>query len=41
LWILRPQEIPVYIAEGLYDLGITGLDWIRETGARVESCVGS
>jgi len=36
LWILRPQEIPVYIAEGLYDLGITGLDWIRETGARVE-----
>ena len=22
--ILRPQEIPVYVAEGLFDLGITG-----------------
>ncbi|MCX6526360.1 MAG: ATP phosphoribosyltransferase, partial [Actinobacteria bacterium] len=25
--ILRPQEIPVYVAEGLFDIGITGRDW--------------
>ncbi|MGA2037128.1 MAG: ATP phosphoribosyltransferase [Acidimicrobiales bacterium] len=35
--ILRPQEIPVYVAEGLFDLGITGRDWIEETGAEVVS----
>ena len=35
--ILRPQEIPRYIAEGLFDLGITGRDWIEETGADVVS----
>jgi ATP phosphoribosyltransferase len=34
--VLRPQEIPVYIAEGLFDVGITGEDWIEETGADVE-----
>jgi len=36
LKILRPQEIPVFISEGLQDVGITGQDWIRETGADVE-----
>ncbi|HWH35878.1 MAG TPA: ATP phosphoribosyltransferase [Acidimicrobiales bacterium] len=35
--ILRPQEIPVYVAEGLYDLGITGRDWIEETQSDVVS----
>ncbi|MDQ6781897.1 MAG: ATP phosphoribosyltransferase [Actinomycetota bacterium] len=35
--ILRPQEIPRYVAEGLFDLGITGRDWIEETGAKVTS----
>ncbi len=35
--ILRPQEIPTYVAEGLFDLGITGRDWIEETGAEVTS----
>ncbi len=35
--ILRPQEIPVYVAEGLFDLGITGRDWVAETGAEVTS----
>jgi ATP phosphoribosyltransferase len=35
--ILRPQEIPSYVAEGLFDLGITGLDWIHETSATVTS----
>ena len=33
--ILRPQEIPRYIADGLFDLGITGRDWIEETGVDV------
>jgi ATP phosphoribosyltransferase len=36
LKILRPQEIPVFVSEGLQDVGITGQDWIRETGADVE-----
>ena len=36
--ILRPQEIPNYVADGsLFDLGITGRDWIEETGAEVVS----
>ncbi len=35
--ILRPQEIPVYVAEGIFDFGITGRDWIEETGAEVVS----
>jgi ATP phosphoribosyltransferase len=35
--ILRPQEIPRYIAEGLFDLGITGRDWIEETASDVVS----
>ena len=35
--ILRPQEIPVYIADGLFDIGITGRDWIEETGSEVVS----
>jgi ATP phosphoribosyltransferase len=34
---LRPQEIPSYVAEGLFDFGITGRDWITETGADVVS----
>ena len=34
--ILRPQEIGKYVEEGLFDLGITGLDWIEETGSDVE-----
>jgi len=33
--ILRPQEIPRYVAEGRFDLGITGRDWIEETAADV------
>jgi ATP phosphoribosyltransferase len=35
--ILRPQEIPVYVAEGRFDVGITGRDWIEERGVEVES----
>ncbi|MDA8183725.1 MAG: ATP phosphoribosyltransferase [Acidimicrobiales bacterium] len=35
--ILRPQEIPVYVADGLFDIGVTGRDWVEETGAGVVS----
>jgi ATP phosphoribosyltransferase len=35
--ILRPQEIAGYVADGLFDLGITGRDWIEETGSDVVS----
>ena len=35
--ILRPQEIPRYVAEGMFDLGITGRDWIEETGSDVHT----
>lgn len=34
--ILRPQEIPKYIEEGYFDLGIAGWDWVNETEADVE-----
>ena len=34
--ILRPQEIPAYVQDGLFDLGITGQDWIAETASDVE-----
>jgi ATP phosphoribosyltransferase len=34
--MLRPQEIPNLVSEGLYDVGITGKDWIAETKANVE-----
>jgi ATP phosphoribosyltransferase len=35
--ILRPQEIPMYVAEGLFDIGITGRDWVEETSSDVVS----
>ncbi len=35
--ILRPQEIPLYVADGLFDVGITGRDWIEERGSAVAS----
>jgi len=35
--ILRPQEIPTYVAEGLFDIGITGRDWVEETASEVVS----
>jgi len=37
VWVLRPQEIPRYVAEGTFDLGITGRDWIEETASEVVS----
>lgn len=35
--ILRPQEIPIFVSEGIIDIGITGEDWILETEANVEN----
>ncbi|MBT5137693.1 MAG: ATP phosphoribosyltransferase [Acidimicrobiaceae bacterium] len=35
--VLRPQEIPTYVADGLFDIGITGRDWIEETSSEVVS----
>ncbi len=34
--MLRPQEIPILVSEGLYDVGITGKDWVGETKSDVE-----
>lgn len=31
--LLRPQEIPGYVAEGRLDAGLSGRDWIMETNA--------
>jgi ATP phosphoribosyltransferase len=42
--LLRPQEMPRYIADGTLDAGITGSDWIVENGVdliEVESFVYS
>jgi ATP phosphoribosyltransferase len=36
LKVLRPQEIPVFVSEGLQDIGITGEDWVKENRADVE-----
>lgn len=33
--ILRPQEIPKYVEEGYFDLGISGKDWVIESDADV------
>ena len=34
--LVRSQEMATYVANGTLDLGLTGLDWIIETGADVE-----
>ena len=33
--LIRPQEIPRYVQEGILDAGITGKDWIEDNGAEV------
>jgi ATP phosphoribosyltransferase len=33
--VLRPQEIPIYVQDGHFDIGVTGEDWVAETGADV------
>ena len=34
--LVRSQEMATYVAKGALDLGLTGLDWILDTGAKVE-----
>jgi ATP phosphoribosyltransferase len=34
--LMRPQEMPRYIAEGTLDAGVTGKDWIVENGVDLE-----
>lgn len=34
--MLRPQEIPNLVSDGLYDVGITGKDWVQETKSDAE-----
>src|SRR4029078_1771681 len=33
--ILRPREIARYVADGMFDVGITGRDWIEERDVSV------
>ena len=33
--LIRAQEIPIYVEQGVLDFGITGSDWIRERNAGV------
>jgi ATP phosphoribosyltransferase len=35
-FFLRPKDIAIYVASGRLDLGITGLDLMRDSGANVE-----
>jgi ATP phosphoribosyltransferase len=35
--VLRPQEIPMLVSEGYYDLGISGLDWFLETRSNTDA----
>ncbi|MCE0484076.1 MAG: ATP phosphoribosyltransferase [Methylacidiphilales bacterium] len=34
--LVRPQEMSRYVAQGFLDFGITGKDWIQESGHKVE-----
>ena len=36
LLIIKPQEIPVFVQKGVFDLGITGKDWVAETNSKVK-----
>lgn len=31
--LLRPQEIPIYVQNGIIDAGLTGHDWVQDCGA--------
>jgi ATP phosphoribosyltransferase len=37
--LIRAQEIPRYVSNGVLDAGISGQDWIEESGARVKKIV--
>ncbi|MFC1562504.1 ATP phosphoribosyltransferase [candidate division KSB1 bacterium] len=38
--IIRAQEIARYVEDGIFDMGITGKDWIEECGAKVVEVKG-
>jgi len=38
--LLRPQEIPLFVQDGFFDLGVTGRDWVVETGVDVVELAG-
>ena len=40
LIIMRPQELPRYVEEGILDAGITGQDWVAENNAEVVEITG-
>lgn len=33
--LIRAQEMSRYVEQGSFDVGLTGLDWIRENGSRI------
>jgi ATP phosphoribosyltransferase len=33
--LIRPQELPQYIQQGILDCGLTGFDWVQDNGADV------
>lgn len=35
--LIRAQEMARYVEDGFLDAGLTGLDWVMETGAQVET----
>jgi ATP phosphoribosyltransferase len=39
--LCRPQEMPAYVGEGILDAGLTGLDWVVETGAQEQVVIVS
>ena len=34
--LIRPQEIPRYVEQGILDIGLTGKDWIEDNGSDVK-----
>ena len=37
--LIRAQEMARYVEQGLFDVGLTGKDWIEESGAQVVDTV--
>lgn len=37
--LIRAQEMARYVEDGILDAGLTGLDWVAESGAQVENVV--
>src|SRR5437899_9283660 len=37
--LIRAQEMARYVEDGILDAGLTGLDWVEESGSKVENLV--